>query len=369
MIKILFALLLAAAPAGAAVNGSFAAALSPARLAEMAVPPAPRPELHRAARAVGPMTENAKTGYIVLSTPDYFQGVMTMHEAILTKLPKDVKAIVVFPAHNPYYQKFKADFDSGRFVAWQYGLESPWTRDFLPEVVVDESGSARMIQFAYYPDRPASERFGGELAKGFGLTLEKSKVGLEFGNFIADEQGRIFMTEKVLADNKGWTKAALEKEILSKLRGSKLVWMPIIPGENTGHIDIYAKYFGAGQVVVGDSSDPGMKRALDAAAARFSGLGMRVTRLKNADFPAGTFSGATAYSYTNSLRVNDTIFMPVYSSAQYAHTRPFKAFDDAAAAAYAALGFKVVKVPAFDAIQFGGAVHCLTREIPWLPWF
>ena len=21
------------------------------------------------------------------------------------------------------------------------------------------------------------------------------------------------------------------------------------------------------------------------------------------------------------------------------------------------------------AVQFGGAVHCLTREIPWLPWF
>lgn len=337
------------------------------RLAAVEVPAAP--EAAKAARPTGPMSENARTGYIVLSTPDYFHGIMAMHEQLLARLPRDVKAIVVFPAHNPYYQKFKADFDSGRFLAWQYTLESPWTRDFLPEVVADETGSARMVQFAYYPDRPQSEAFGGELAKGFGLTLEKSKVGLEFGNFIADEQGRIFMTEKVIADNKSWAKAALEKEILSKLRGSKLVWMPVIPGESTGHIDIYAKYFGGGAVVVAESKHPEMKKALDEAAARFAALGMRVTRLKNADFPAGTISGATAYSYTNSLRVNDTIFMPVYYSAQYAHTQPFKAFDDAAAAAYAGLGFKVVKIPAFDAVQFGGAVHCLTREIPWLPWF
>lgn len=340
---------------------------TPERISAVRIPAAPN--ALKAARPLGPMSENARTGYIVLSTPDYFYGILKMHEAILAKLPKDVKAIMVFPRENPHYQKFKADFDSKRFIAWTYTLESPWTRDFLPEVVVDETGSARMVQFSYYPDRPQSEAFGGELAKGFGLTLEKSKVGLEFGNFIADEQGRIFMTEKVIADNKSWAKAALEKEILSKLRGSKMVWMPVIPGESTGHIDIYAKYFGGGAVVVADSIHPDMKKALDAAAAKFAALGMRVTRLKNADFPAGTISGVTAYSYTNSLRVNDTIFMPVYYTAQYGHTQPFKATDEAAAAAYAGLGFKVVKIPAFDAVQFGGAVHCLTREIPWLPWF
>lgn len=365
MIKLLLLSLLTLS--GAARAAQFGSQLSAERLAAVEVPAAP--EAQKAARAVGPMTENARTGYIVLATPDYFQGVMKMHEEILSKLPKDVKAIVVFPGENPYYGRFKGEFDSGRFTAWQYGLESPWTRDFLPEVVVDESGSARMVQFAYYPDRPQSEAFGGELAKGFGLKLERSKVGLEFGNFIADEQGRIFMTEKVITDNKNWTKAALEKEILSKLRGSRLVWMPVIPGESTGHIDIYAKYFGGGAVVVADSKHPAMKQAMDAAAARFAALGMRVTRLKNADLAEDQASAPRAYSYTNSLRVNDTVFMPVYYSAQYPYTRPFKAFDDAAAAAYAGLGFKVVKVPAFDAIQFGGAVHCLTREIPWLPWF
>lgn len=30
---------------------------------------------------------------------------------------------------------------------------------------------------------------------------------------------------------------------------------------------------------------------------------------------------------------------------------------------------KVVKVPTFYALQFGGAAHCITREIPCLPWF
>ncbi|OGR53266.1 MAG: hypothetical protein A2049_06345 [Elusimicrobia bacterium GWA2_62_23] len=128
---------------------------------------------------------------------------------------------------------------------------------------------------------------------------------------MADEQGRIFMSEKVIKDNKDWARPALEKEILTRLRGTKMIWMPVIPGEEAVRI----------------------------------------------------------YSYTNSLRVNNTIFMPTYYDRKYAYTQPLKARDDAGAAVYEGLGFKVVKVFAFDAIQFGGAVHCITREVPCLPWF
>lgn len=364
MMKLLLSLLLAALPAAAAASG-FGAQLSLELLKQQQIPAVPPPL--KAARPLGPMTENARTGYVVLATPDYFQGIMSMHEIILARLPKDVKAIVVFPGDNPYYQKFKADFDSKRFVAWKYVMESPWTRDFLPEVVVDEAGKARMVQFSYYAERPLSEKFAGELAKGFELPLEKSKVRLEFGNFMADEQGRIFMSEKVIKDNKEFTKAALEKEILARLRGTKMIWMPVIPGESTGHVDIYAKYFGENTALVADSTDPAAKKAMNEGAARLAAAGFRVIRVRNADLKDS--ARGRFYSYTNSLRVNKTIFMPVYYSKAYDFTQAFKAYDDAAAAAYEALGFKVVKVPAFDAIQFGGAVHCITREIPWLPWF
>ena len=365
MKELLLSALLALSLAPALAADNFESSLSPDLLSIREVPPVPVPL--KAARPLGPMTENARTGYIVLSTPDYFQGIMTMHEAILSKLPKDVKAIIVFPGDNPYYGKFKADFDSKRFVAWQYVMESPWTRDFLPEVVVDEAGKARMVQFSYYDERPQSEAFAAALAEGFGLPLEKSKVKLEFGNFMADEQGRIFMSEKVIKDNKNWSKPALEKEILARLRGTKMIWMPVIPGESTGHLDIYAKYFGGNTVLVSDSLNAKAKKAMDEAAARFAAVGFRVVRLPNADIPGE--EAVRIYSYTNSLRVNNTIFMPTYYDAKYGYTQPFKARDAAAAAAYEGLGFKVVKVFAFDAIQFGGAVHCITREVPWLPWF
>ena len=363
--KFLFAALLTLTLSPALPASVFESSLSPALLSLQETPAVPAPL--KAARPLGPMTENARTGYIVLSTPDYFQGIMTMHEAILAKLPKDVKAIIVFPGDNPYYEKFKADFDSKRFVAWKYVMESPWTRDFLPEVVVDEAGKARMVQFSYYAERPQSEAFAAELAKGFGLPLEKSRVKLEFGNFMADEQGRIFMSEKVIKDNKDWARPALEKEILARLRGSKMIWMPVIPGESTGHLDIYAKYFGNNTVLVSDSLNAKAKKAMDEAAAKFAAAGFRVVRAPNADIPGE--EAVRIYSYTNSLRVNNTIFMPTYYDRKYAYTQPLKARDDAPAAVYEGLGFKVVKVFAFDAIQFGGAVHCITREVPWLPWF
>lgn len=363
MIKIFFSALLAISLVPVSRASSFESSLARDYISLRDVPAAP--DALKAARSMGPMTENARTGYIVLSSPDYFRGIMDMHEAILAKLPKEVKAIIIVPSENPYYARFKADFDSKRFIVWTYSLESPWTRDFLPEVVVDEAGSARMVQFSYYSVRPKSEQFGAELAKGFGLPLDKSKVKLEFGNFIADEQGRIFMTEKVIQDNKDWPRQKLEKEILSRLRGTKMVWMPVIPGESTGHIDIYAKYFGNNVVVVSDSKGAAMKKVMDEAAGKFKALGFRVTRLANADLHENT---RRTNSYTNSLRVNNTIFMPVYYNRQYPEPS-FKAADEAAAAAYEGLGFKVVKIPAFDAIQFGGAVHCITREIPWLPWF
>ena len=59
--------------------------------------------------------------------------------------PEDVGAIAACPGENPYCAGFRADFYSGRFVAWKYELESPRTRDFLPEVVADAGGAVRRL--------------------------------------------------------------------------------------------------------------------------------------------------------------------------------------------------------------------------------
>ena len=61
-------------------------------------------------------------------------------------------------------------------------------------------------------------------------------------------------------------------------------------------------------------------------------------------------------SYTNSLLVNGTAFVPQYATDPVHGPRVEAIYQD--------LGFKVVWVPSDSLIRDGGAVHCVTMQVP-----
>jgi agmatine/peptidylarginine deiminase len=72
-------------------------------------------------------------------------------------------------------------------------------------------------------------------------------------------------------------------------------------------------------------------------------------------------------SYTNSLLLNGTALIPRYIrsiSGSYPDQSLQDSYEAEVRAIYESLGYKVVFIPSDGMIDNGGAVHCVTMQVP-----
>ena len=71
-------------------------------------------------------------------------------------------------------------------------------------------------------------------------------------------------------------------------------------------------------------------------------------------------------SYTNFLVVNGTVFLPRYEAPHLDQKRREQAriHDIRAKEVIEGLGYRVVQIDAYNLINWGGAIHCLTKTMP-----
>jgi agmatine/peptidylarginine deiminase len=318
----------------------------------------------------GMVDERLPVGAVAVAVTDSFRPHLQFVDQLLANLPPEVGAYLIVPNGNPYMEKYAPQFQTGRFREFPIPIASNWVRDYFPEVVIRRDGSAKLVQFRYaHPNGANARELGMEIARLLGLPFETSELIVEGGNLLADvQQGRLFLTEVVLRNNPTLTVEQVETELRRLLEIDNIVWMPVLPMEGTGHIDIFAKFVGENNVIVSDSLNPLRKPTLDLVAQQFLALGYSVMRIPNAE-EAG--QNAVTKSYTNSLLVNNVAFVPSYYWPDY-HEDPLtdpsigqqvRAFDETAAAVYRSLGYYVVQIPMLTLTDYGGAIHCLTKQI------
>lgn len=301
---------------------------------------------------------------IVVANPDGFAPTQALHALVAKHLPKGARLVVL--QSKDHDDAWCGAAPPGA-VALKAGTDSPWARDFSPTFVRTRAGALQAVEFKYGYE--GADAVATQLARKLGVPVVSSPLVIEGGNLLADD-GRVFLTDKVLRANKGMKKADVEAELKRVLHADEIVWMKPLPDEATGHIDMYAKLLAPKTMLVSDTAHPAQKAVLDDAAARFAAKGYRVVRAENPAFapsdPDVAHWGPTR-SYANALIVNGTAFVPQYLSdldKQLGHGRAVAKLDKQALAAYAKAGLTVVGVPANDLINFQGSVHCMTNTVP-----
>ena len=334
--------------------------------------------------AGGPPPEFTPSRGLLLINFDGFEPVFTAHCAILAGLPADQKVVVVAPKDikSKYLKAFRADFASGRFriyddfaKVWDpmNELYGNWARDFVPQYVKVAGGKkAHFVRFRDH--RAEAVKVTDKLFRSTGISLIVSNITFQFGNMLMGPDNTLYTTERVLRANPGVSKQTIIDELKSKLNVDKVIVLPELPEESTGHIDMFAKFVSPDTVVVADSANAKKKKMLDLVASKFNQFGYKVFRVKNAE--AG--EEASVMSYANATILNNTIIIPKYSVEKPEagglspnDNRIYAARDNEAVKLYENLGrtlygngFKIVQVPTGEIIQSGGSVHCLTRELP-----
>ena len=309
----------------------------------------------------GPVNELEKMSAIVVANADAYGPTLQLHAEIAKHLPAGTTLVVV---ENKELEGWGLPPPEGA-VRVKTNTDSPWARDFAPLFVRTPEGKLEVVEFKYlYPN---ADNIAKTMGKQLKLPVRSSNLVLEGGNLLVD-QGRLFVTSKLMKTNPAMTKPQIEAELKKTLHLKEVVWMEPLPGEPTGHVDMYAKLVAPNVMLIADTAQPDQKKTMDAAAKKFEALGYDVVRVANAVVKPARAGEAwgPARSYANALIVNGTAFVPQYATS---YDRPneakaMKAFDQAAMKAYAAAGLKTVGIAAADLINFQGSVHCMTNTMP-----
>ncbi len=239
-------------------------------------------------------------------------------------------------------------------------IGSVWVRDFGPLVVRNQRGARHIVDFAYYLDD-----IEDDLPSALGRRLwpnwpvKRSSLDIEGGNLLSDGRGQCITTAGYVDDDMApidtIDDVSLRRELRAKLGCRRLVILPPLLGEPTGHVDMFATITSPGEVLLGrfdPDLDPDNAARLDRAERILREAGFRVRRIPMAYHGDGVFR-----SYTNSLAINKVVIVPVYPESPEGEAEALAAFQ----AAYP--GRRIVPVIASDIIPLYGAVHCATMTV------
>lgn len=257
-------------------------------------------------------------------------------------------------------------------------MDGSWLRDNGPLFVTDGTQlAAKHFKFNAWGERHAERdrdaRLGSAIAEHFDVPVTPVDVVLEGGAITIDGAGTLIAPEAcVMHPTRNWylTKDAVDQALKDHLGLDRVVWLPEGLAEDQqrdpermyygtdGHIDLFMCFIGVNRVLMLSvpDSDPNAEM-LSKSREILEAAGIEVV-----DFPH--MSGFTHEGrffiapYMNFYICNGAVIMPVAGEDSEA---------DAAAAVELASHFpdrELVALPMRASVMQGGAIHCLTQQMP-----
>ena len=237
-----------------------------------------------------------------------------------------------------------------------------WLRDFMPIQV----GPDQFVQFSltkdyYYQNDRHKWTNPAHICKSLGIgpfipTYNGQPIYLDGGNVIRGYDKAI-ITEKVFSDNR-IPREDLTHILTEVLQVNQVVFIPVEPGDDTGHADGMVRFVNERTVVANDYSGIEVSKrfkgrfygtladgGLDVLPVPYHPVNKRVDGL-----------WVALGCYINFLHTDNQIFMPTFNN---------KVEDDIALARFEEIfgSGNVIPMPASDVAMGGGVLNCLTWEI------
>ena len=234
-----------------------------------------------------------------------------------------------------------------------------WVRDYGPLVGLDANGQQVAVSAIYDPlptypqtrDNAMPDRWAAQQ----GMPVRPLDLHTEGGNFWSDGAGTLLMSDELSRRHTDLSRDEVLHRLHDVFEFDRLITTPTLWREETGHVDLLVKLANA-------------QTALIAAPTLFNGDRLRAAAniLRDAGYRVVSLPMPPPYlnwlvypiwrSYTNALTVNGRVLVPTFGIPS----------DTEALAIYreALPAHEVIGIDCRAAANGGGAVHCLTKEIP-----
>lgn len=252
-------------------------------------------------------------------------------------------------------------------------LDSIWLIDWGPIPLVNGTdGSIAFADFRYYQPRVNDDAFPTKLGWMFGTETYRAPMDWEGGNFQGDGEGTCYTSQGTLWENPGYTWDDIQKTLRDYLACQQLVVLKPLSGEGTTHIDMFLKIGARDLAVIGmyrasqDTTNAKVtadNKAILEGVRLLDGTPMRVFTIP---MPDNTGVGEKVWrTYANSAFANGVNLVPVYSINKDLETQAMAGW------AQAMPEYDHIPILSDEIITWGGAVDCITRQIPvgeFKPW-
>ncbi|UCE17639.1 MAG: agmatine deiminase family protein [Gemmatimonadota bacterium] len=231
-----------------------------------------------------------------------------------------------------------------------------WMRDFGPFFVYDSSHDLAVINTGYRLYLPQADDFPRFFSLEFGYECYDTGYELDGGHFITDGRGLVAVTDHFYCLNPSLSRAQGDSLMAAYFGCDRLlVFETCQESGHFLHIDVFAKFLNATTVLVSQSEDTTIVEynLLESFASVFDTL----KAWTGTPFDVVRVPWNYYYTYINSLILDNQVFLPVYQQPA----------DSQAIAAYQSVlpDHEIVPINCqYFFNQFGGAIHCLTREVP-----
>ncbi len=232
-----------------------------------------------------------------------------------------------------------------------------WIRDHGPFSIYD-GGELAFIGFNDYAGWHGDKDLVFRLAEYWDMNYyDFSHIIFDGGNYLVDNHGQLFATERLYTNNPYVPQEEIDSILYHYMNIKEIHTFSALTNDYWGHIDMQIKLLNDTTFVIS---------SVEETHQNYLPLEENYQKLLSLEHPEGKEyqvhkiqsppSQTTWKTYINSLIVNDVVLVPVYD-----HELDVQAIET-----YEALlpGKTVIGIDCNHMIGWGGAIHCITNQIP-----
>ncbi len=308
---------------------------------------------------------------VLLAFPVCYPPLWRTHAQMIEAITPVADVTLLLPAASwagaiRFYLRTRSRADLKRVRMVELPTDDIWVRDYGPFVGFTQDGERAVIDAIFDPlgsyPQQRDDRAAARWAAYAGLPARRFAFHTEGGNYWSDGVGTLIVSDEMLARHPQLSRAEIEARLREAFAFEKLIILPRLLREETGHVDLVCKLVSADTVLVntpnGTFNDARLREAARILGSETNAQGQRY-RVIPLPFPSlyanwGVFP--VWRSYTNSLTVNGHVLVPVFGIPQDIEVLNIyrRALPD----------HQIIPIDCRTAANGGGAVHCLTKEIP-----
>ncbi|MES2726345.1 MAG: agmatine deiminase family protein [Bacteroidota bacterium] len=258
-----------------------------------------------------------------------------------------------------------------------------WMRDFGPiGFYYGTKDSVGFTDMKYYDGRELDNVFPSYLASQMNYKNYPTALNAEGGNLMTDGYGRMFFSSKIKAANNDilrWSNTTTYTNMKTAFATNDLQELTVLNCDGgTGHIDLYTKLIDEETILV--SKLPAEITANDrqiiednyqkmAALKSTYNRPYTIYRIPHPTGDEGKYDSVTcdqlfndARNFVNGITVNNTFLFPAYSDEIDGN----KEQTDSIVKLFQSImpGYNVVPIDCRSMSPLGGAIHCITMQVP-----